>query len=209
VHILDDGFQHLKLARGTDLLLISEADLDDRPLPAGRLRESLAAAASADAALVVAESDAAAQKVGRACRVSSVFRVTRHLGAPYGIATPDGSWSLPAGSRVFAVAAIARPERFFADVAALGWETAGTMTFRDHHPFTPQDLERIIAAAQAASAGAVLTTEKDAVRLEAFAGQVLRPALHAQPAIPFAALPLRVQVEPADAFRTWLMGRLR
>ncbi len=41
VHILDDGFQHLTLARDVDLLLVAEEDLADRPLPGGRLREAL------------------------------------------------------------------------------------------------------------------------------------------------------------------------
>ena len=50
VHVLDDGFQHLKLARDVDLLLVDEDDLTDRVLPAGRLREPLAARRAADAA---------------------------------------------------------------------------------------------------------------------------------------------------------------
>ena len=54
VHVLDDGFQHLQLERDVDLLLLSEDDLSDRPLPGGRLREPLTAAAVADAALVSA-----------------------------------------------------------------------------------------------------------------------------------------------------------
>ena len=53
VHVLDDGFQHLQVARDVDLLLLSEEDLSDRPLPGGRLSEPLTAAAVADAALVV------------------------------------------------------------------------------------------------------------------------------------------------------------
>src|SRR4029079_6398281 len=54
VHLLDDGFQHLELERDVDLLLLSEEDLTDRPLPGGRLRERLEAARHADAALVTA-----------------------------------------------------------------------------------------------------------------------------------------------------------
>jgi tetraacyldisaccharide 4'-kinase len=48
IHVLDDGFQHLRLFRDLDLLCVGEADLDDRPLPAGRLRERASASARAD-----------------------------------------------------------------------------------------------------------------------------------------------------------------
>ena len=71
------------------------------------------------------------------------------------------------GASLFAVAGVARPERFLADIAAAGWQVAGTIVFRDHHPFTDLDVDRIARAARAAGAGVVLTTEKDAVRFEA------------------------------------------
>ncbi|MBI4484956.1 MAG: tetraacyldisaccharide 4'-kinase [Acidobacteria bacterium] len=199
VHILDDGFQHLELARGTDLLLVGEDDLSDLPLPAGRLRESIAAAASADAALVLAGYPSAADRIGRAFHVSPVFRVTRTLGVPRMVAGTHDSVVVPSGSRVFAVAGIARPERFFADLTSVGWEIVGSMIFRDHHRFTRRDVERIAAAAKAASAAIVLTTEKDAVRL----------AAHVHDDLPVASVPLHVGVEPADGFRDWLMGRVR
>ena len=73
VHLLDDGFQHLELERDVDLLLVAEDDLQDRPLPAGRLREGLAAGAAADAALITAGYDTAAERIGRAC--SSIHAV--------------------------------------------------------------------------------------------------------------------------------------
>ena len=199
VHILDDGFQHFELARDTDLLLVGEDDLEDQPLPAGRLRESIAAAANADAALVLAGYPAAAERIGRAFGVSPVFRVTRTLGAPRMIAGARDSVVVPSGSRVFVVAGIARPERFFSDITSVGWDIAGTMTFRDHHRFTRRDAERIVAGAKSASASIVLTTDKDAVRL----------APHIRGDVPVAAVPLHVGVEPEDAFRQWLMGRLR
>jgi tetraacyldisaccharide 4'-kinase len=198
VHILDDGFQHFELARDVDLLLVAEEDLTDAPLPAGRLRESIAAASNADAALVLAGYATAADRIGRAFGVSPVFRVTRSLGVPRMIAGPRDSVVVPSGSRVFTVAGIARPERFFADVTSVGWEIVGSMTFRDHHRFTPRDVERIRAAARSCSAAIVLTTEKDAVRLDAcdLGG------------LPVASVPLHVGVEPPETFRDWLMDRL-
>lgn len=199
VHVLDDGFQHLQLARDLDLLLVSEEDLADQPLPVGRLRERLDAAAVADAALVTAGYDTAADRIGRALRVPTVFRVTRAIAPPRSIMGPRESVVVPPASRVFAVAGIARPDRFMADIAAAGWEVAGSMTFRDHYRFSSRDVTRIVAAATSARSSIVLTTEKDAVRLAALD---LRD-------LPFASLPLVVGVEPDDRFRAWLLDRVR
>ncbi|MBI3491526.1 MAG: tetraacyldisaccharide 4'-kinase [Acidobacteria bacterium] len=198
VHILDDGFQHLDLARDVDLLIASEDDLEDRPLPAGRLREGLAAAHVADAALVTAGYDTAADRIGRALGVSTVFRVTRAIGAPRMIAGARDSVVVPPGARVFVVTGIARPERFVADITSAGWELAGVMEFRDHHPYDDRDVARITAAGRAAASAIVLTTEKDAVRL----------AVCTLGDLPIAAVPLVIGVEPADAFRGWLIAKL-
>jgi tetraacyldisaccharide 4'-kinase len=198
VHLLDDGFQHFALARDVDLLLVAEEDLNDQPLPAGRLRERLSAATAADAALVTAGYAAAAERIGRALALETVFRVTRTIGAPRMVAGPRDSVVVPPASRVFLVTGIARPDRFESDVAAAGWEIGGMMAFRDHHPFDARDLKRIAAAAKACFAAIVLTTEKDAVRLAACdLGD-----------LPMASVPLFVGVEPAERFRDWLFGRL-
>lgn len=199
VHLLDDGFQHLQLARDVDLLLVSEDDLDDRPLPAGRLRERLAAAAAADAALVTAGYDSAAERVARGCGIGRAFRVTRAIGAPRTITGARDTVVVPPASRVFVVAAIARPDRFVADIAAAGWEISGVLSFRDHHRFDARDLARIEAEARAKRSAVVLTTEKDAVRLA---------ACHLGD-LPIAAVPLVVGVEPRDGFRDWLLERIR
>jgi tetraacyldisaccharide 4'-kinase len=198
VHVLDDGFQHLQMARDVDLLVVSEDDLSDRPLPAGRLREPLAAGAHADAALVPAGYPIAVERIARAVGVQTAFRMTHALGAPRTIAAVPETVVVPPESRVFAVAGIARPERFFADLSAAGWDVVGAMKFRDHHRFTARDVSRIASAARSAASAIVLTTEKDAMRLEACdLGD-----------LPIAAVPLLAGVEPADRFRAWLLGRI-
>jgi tetraacyldisaccharide 4'-kinase len=194
VHLLDDGFQHLELDRDIDLLVIDERDLNDQPLPVGRLREPLTTAAKADAALVNSVDDTGAERIGRALGLSTCFRVERHLGMPRRL---DGA-AVPTADRVLAVAGIARPERFFADLAAAGWNVVGTMRFPDHHRFTNRDVERLTAAARAADA-IVMTTEKDAVRL----------AAHDLGTLAVAAVPLTVGIEPAPVFASWLVGRLQ
>ncbi len=198
VHLLDDGFQHLELARDVDLLLVAEEDLQDSPLPAGRLRERLAAAAAADAALITAGYDTAADRIGRAFGVSPVFRVTRTIGAPRRVAGDRESVVVPSNSRVFVVTGIARPDRFASDVLSVGWDICGAIEFRDHHRFTARDVRRIAAQAKATGAMIVLTTEKDAVRLAACdLGD-----------LPMASVPLVVGIEPAGVFQQWLLDRL-
>jgi tetraacyldisaccharide 4'-kinase len=196
VHLLDDGFQHFELARDVDLLLVSDEDLTDQTLPGGRLREPLAAAGFADAALVVAGYLAAAERIARSLGVDVAFYVTRTLGAPRTLA--GDSVVVPSAARVFLVAGIAGPERFFSDAASAGWQVVGTMAFPDHHRFGARDVARIAKAARGVAAAIVLTTEKDAVRL---AGQTMGD-------LPIASVPLILGVEPADRFRSWLLTRL-
>ncbi len=199
VHILDDGFQHLALERDVDLLLVGPDDLEDAVLPAGRLREPLDAASLVDALVVAAEDRGAESELAAALGVPTVFTFERALGEPYWIRRPEPM--IGRDRPVFAVAAIARPERFFNDLRAHGWQLTGTLTFRDHHRYSDADLERIVGAANNAGSAAIVTTEKDASRLEGLDSLDLHD-------LPFAAVPLTVAVEPAGAFLDWLLARL-
>ena len=198
VHVLDDGFQHLGLARDVDLLLVRADDLRQPTLPGGRLRERPHAARGADALIVEAGSSAAAAAVAAGLGVATWFRQHRALGGLQPIAGSPAGERAAGRDRVLAVAGIAAPERFRNALAAAGFEVAGTLAFADHHRFTVADVRRIAADARAFAADLVLTTEKDAVRLAPFA--------------PFdfaiAAVRLCVAVEPVDRFRAWLLGRI-
>jgi tetraacyldisaccharide 4'-kinase len=195
VHLLDDGFQHLELARDVDLLLVSQEDLNDRVVPAGHLREPIAAASCADA-LLAAEEPGELERLRAALGIRTAFGI-RAAQAELRLLGPGTAPSR--STPLFAVAAIARPERFAAGLRAGGWNIAGTMAFRDHHRFGAADLQHIVAAARRAGADAIVTTEKDAVRLES-----CMPA-----PIPVAVAPLQLMVEPAAAFAEWLAARLR
>jgi tetraacyldisaccharide 4'-kinase len=192
-HVLDDGFQHLPLARDVDLLLVAREDLAESVLPAGRLREPLSAARRADA-LLVAGTDEDAAAVGAALDVGMTFRVVSCFGDPARV-HPYGEPAPAGGTRVVAVAAIARPERFFTTLRARGYDVVKECVFRDHHWFSAMDLDRIRHAARDAQADLVLTTAKDAVRM---------PVADTN----WAYLPMDVSVEPADAFSAWLERKL-
>ena len=197
VHVLDDGFQHLQLARDVDLLLAGDEEID-RPsvLPGGRLREPLDAARHADALLWTGparDARTGAERLG----VGRVFDVRRTAGSLHG--APFGDARPSAGARIVAVAAIARPRPFFDGLRAAGFDVAAELTWRDHHRFTPGDLERMREAVGSRGATGVVTTEKDMVRLLPF-----RPL-----PFPVAWQRLDVTIDPADAFTAWLAERLR
>jgi len=199
VHVLDDGFQHFQLERDVDLVLLSAEDVE-RPvtLPAGRLREPIDVVRRASAVIVSEADDAQAAAIGRAVGASGMFRLRRLLDRPRLVEPAGRSVSPAAGTRVLAVAGLARPERFLAAVAREGWAVADHVVFRDHHRYTPADIDGIAAAMRAAGAVMVLTTEKDLVRM-----LPLRPL-----PVPVAWVPLSATVEPVEEFRAWLLARL-
>jgi tetraacyldisaccharide 4'-kinase len=195
VHVLDDGFQHHALERRVDLLIVSEEDLRDRPLPGGRLREPLEAARAADALLWTGGDDdpaAVAERLG----IAAAFRLCRVPGPVQEIGFDSG---VPEpGARVLALAGIARPTAFFRQLRDDGYDVAGELTFPDHHAYSRGDIARIRQALAQSRAGGVVTTEKDMVRLLAW-----RP-------LPFALVwrGVTAEVEPTDAFRSWLLDAL-
>ncbi len=198
VHLLDDGFQHLMLERDVNLLLVAPGDLDETLLPFGRLREPLAAASAADAVIVPGVEEGEARAVAQRLGVERCFTAVARTGSPRAVRPYGAPAEVAPGAAVLGVTGIARPGRFFSAVMAQGWRLTGEMRFRDHHRYTARDVERIVTAAQRAGATAVLTTAKDAVRLEPLGPFPL----------PFAWLPLELTIEPADAFREWLIARL-
>jgi tetraacyldisaccharide 4'-kinase len=199
VHLLDDGFQHLALARGTDLVIVSADDLADaRTLPSGRLREPLAAASAAHAVLVPSATQEQARTVAASLGVETAYRLERRTGEPRPLDAVGASAAARTRAPVLAAAGIARPDRFFEELRAAGWDVKRTMSFRDHHRYSRADAASLVEAARSAGARAIVTTEKDLVRLLPF-----RPLM-----LPVIWLPLAVEIEPAPTFRAWLAARL-
>jgi tetraacyldisaccharide 4'-kinase len=197
VHLLDDGFQHVTLARDVDLLLVGSADLrDGRTLPAGRLREPLDAIPAADA-IVLSGDDATDTSRVSALGARRVYRLARR-GADASFLDSGQAATPEIVGPVAVVAGIARPERVAEDARAAGWTIVDDIVFPDHHAYSAADIDAIGRRARAAGASAVLTTAKDAVRL----------APHAPLGLPVAILALDVSIEPAAEFQGWLRERL-
>ena len=189
VHVLDDGFQHLQLARDLDVLVTTMGEIPKgRVIPRGRLREPRDAASRAQVLVVSDATAGAASTEAWSLGISQSCGALRTLGAPVGIGD-QGSGIRALDSAVLAVAGIAHPSRFVAGLRDSGWTVADSLLFPDHHRYTRADLAVIASRLQTSGARAVLTTDKDAVRFEALG------------ALPFVAyrVPLVVTFEPADA----------
>jgi tetraacyldisaccharide 4'-kinase len=203
VHLLDDGFQHVQLRRDVELVVIDRSHLDERLLPFGSLREPIAAARAADA-LLVSGSDADVQTVTAKLAVEHVFTLAPKYDALRAISAGGGEAFEAHDRRVIAVAGIARPERFFAALRELGWDVVRELVFRDHHWYTGRDVDAIRRVAAGMAVDLVVTTEKDAVRLQPLVTQAPSP----DGAVAWAALPLGLVIEPPDRFNAWLAARL-
>lgn len=162
VHLLDDGFQHRRLARDLDIVLLTRRDVEDVLLPAGNLREPLSMLNKADV-IVVREDEAEGLRhfISGLVRESgrpSIWQIRRRLSMG-----ADGGGKLP--EQALAFCGIARPEGFVSMLHAEGWRPAGTVVFRDHHRYGEADVRKLIRRAEEAGADGFVTTEKDAVKL--------------------------------------------
>jgi len=170
--VLDDGFQHRRLGRDLDLLLIDAS----RPfgfgylLPRGLLREPIHNLRRADA-VVLTRCDQADPKaladIEKTVRWHNArMPLVRAVHKPVGFADLAGN-AVPASAagRIGALAGIARPDAFDRTLAGLGIAIADRRRPGDHHVYTAADVEAIRAWARDARLDAIVTTEKDAVKL--------------------------------------------
>ena len=170
--ILDDGFQHRRLARTADWVLIAAEQYSHsrRMLPAGPHREPVSALSRAHVVVVTRKSAA----IGLAERIANDLQSVAprvavaicHL-APAGVVHAAGgtveSLDRLRGARVLAVAAIGAPNAFFAQLRSAGVAELRTVEMRDHHAFTTDDVQRLMQDAR--TMDAVVCTLKDAVKL--------------------------------------------
>lgn len=170
IFILDDGFQHLRLHRDLNILLMDCcAPLGNgRTLPAGLLREPPSAMKRADLVVYTRCSGAQAPTVHGvipACRAGHALTGVELL--------PGGErqqFNILHGRRGVAFAGIADPEVFFASLREEGVDLVATVSFDDHCRYGEQEVARLVAACRTAGADYLITTGKDAVKL----GSVLR-----------------------------------
>jgi tetraacyldisaccharide 4'-kinase len=160
LHILDDGFQHRKLHRDFEIVLLAHGDLHGSLLPLGRLREPLSSLGRANA--VVAPADLA-EMLTR----PNIWHIRRRLVLPQ-----------PAPTRPLAFCGLAQPRQFWQSLADIGIYPVGTFAFGDHHRYKALDIALLQRLARQHEANGFLTTEKDLVKLDASQlAPVIAPAL--------------------------------
>lgn len=174
VFVLDDGFQHLRVARNLNILTIDATNPwgNRRLLPAGILRESPAELDRADC-IVISRADDASQteelqrEIDELSGGPTIFtsRMTlRRLRQVAGHESPVDADEIKA-SRVSAFCGVGNPESFFALVRRAGYQLCHTQTFRDHHIYSQADMDRVTRESNKHGAQVLLTTAKDEVKL--------------------------------------------
>ena len=166
VILLDDGFQHWKLERALDIVLIDALD----PLAGGLLREGPSALSRAGA-IVISRVDSRRTYAGLRAMIS------RYSDAPVFTSRVKAErWVEWDGiGKAAAFCGLANPASFWKTLEQLGIEPVHEWSFGDHHRYTPRELRRVKARAIKAGATMLLTTEKDFVNLPADAAVIVAP----------------------------------
>jgi tetraacyldisaccharide 4'-kinase len=182
--ILDDGFQHLKLSRDLDIVL-------HRPGAKAVLREGPKALRRAGIVLFDAEAGPAelplfGNRPPRPLVFAFRIRPRDILDLGSGRLSPPESLS---GKKAVAFCGLARPERFLDLLRGLSLEVAESLAFPDHYDYPSRALAKIASACGRHRPDLLVTTEKDAVKIEAAAGL-----------FPLPTFVLRVGLELPSAF---------
>jgi tetraacyldisaccharide 4'-kinase len=176
VFILDDGFQHRRLYRDLDIVIIDSSQplKTNRMFPRGTMREPLSELRRCHIAMIngavdKVKSDPIAAEIHDCHEQGQIFYCAQSIRT----LLPFSSWNEgltdhSAGARIqsaYLVAAVGNPERFKRDIRQLGIEVRGTGFFADHYWLKPKDWQACAETARSQSVDAIVITEKDAVKL--------------------------------------------
>jgi 3-deoxy-D-manno-octulosonic-acid transferase len=209
VVVLDDGFQHARLDRQLDIVLVDALDPfgGGYSLPLGRLREPLEGLSRADIFVVTrSESGRVAQAAehflrGRNSR-ASVFHARALPEAWVSAATGETqSANALSDKRVAAFCGLGNPEYFWCTLAGLGLHVPVRLEFEDHHAYNPRELRYMGRHFRDEGVEAVVTTEKDFVNLCEDPGHLLAP-------LPLYWLRIGVELDREDEFLAAIRQRL-
>ncbi|HZT69999.1 MAG TPA: tetraacyldisaccharide 4'-kinase [Terriglobia bacterium] len=205
VHILDDGFQHLSLAREVDLVAVdlTRNVFHEALFPAGRMREPASALARANLIVLTRSEigDAASmeKQIRRINPEAPIFRCETSLLA---LAELGGRREVDAaqyhGKPACAFCAIGNPSAFFADLRRWGFHLVAELAFRDHHVYHESDLLRISRTASETGAAFLITTEKDVMNLPP----------QVQIVLPVLACEIQAKILDVGQFEKVLLARL-
>jgi tetraacyldisaccharide 4'-kinase len=181
VHLLDDGFQHRRLARAVDIVVLHASDFAGKLLPAGRLREPLASLRRASIAVLRVEDAGYAARLRTQFPALLIWQVARAIEFA------------PSAEPAVAFCGIAHPGEFFGSLTRVGAALTATHAFRDHHRWTDADISTLLTSILATGARRLLTTEKDLIRMSAAHRDRLSQAAE------LSAVPLRARLVDEEA----------
>jgi tetraacyldisaccharide 4'-kinase len=198
--VLDDGFQHLRVARDLDIVTIDSTNPwgGGRLLPEGRLREPLTGLERADCVVLtrvdqVGDTTSIQQELRRftSCPVFTSRMKTRAI-------VPLNASSTAVFTPVAAFCGIGNPQSFFKHVRREGYEPMLNKALRDHQGYSQQLIDSITNEAEHAGARSLLTTAKDAVKLRSFN---LR--------LPLFSVDIEISIDDEDAFRQLILNAVK
>ena len=200
--VLDDGFQHLRLARDLNIVTIDATNPwgGGSLLPYGRLRESPEGLTRADCIVItrcelVEDTTDLRAEIKRISGERPIFNShMRNVGVS---ALKNGANTLGPGARVAAFCAVGNPESFFESVQRAGYEIALQKAFMDHHDYSQDEIDSLTREAEKSGATALITTAKDAVKLRALAFEM-----------PCYVLESEISIGEAEALRQMIFTRI-
>jgi tetraacyldisaccharide 4'-kinase len=197
VIILDDGFQHRRIARDLDIVTIDATNPwgNGNLLPAGIMREPLTALSRADCFVITRADDAARtanlrDELRKINAEAPLFTSITKLSETRMLATNINASLDPKAQPIAAFCAIGNPESFFDLLKREGFQLKYQRAFRDHYRFNQSDLDRVEAAARESGAELLITTAKDAVKLRELKIQM-----------PCYVADIAIDIDPNEQFR--------
>ena len=200
--VLDDGFQHLRLARDLNIACIDATNPwgGGRLLPYGRLRESVEGLRRADCVVLT-----------RCDQVESVEELRKEIRELIGerpifesrmqplrvVSLKNGPETMALPGRVGAFCAVGNPDSFFKSLRELGYDVGLERAFADHHAYSPSDVDALHQLAKETGASALITTAKDAVKLK---GMTF--------ALPCYVLEIEIEIDDAEQFLRLILQAL-
>ena len=188
--VLDDGFQHLRLARDLNIVTVDATNPwgGGQLLPHGRLREPLSGLSRADCVVLTrcdqaGDLDPLREQIRSFIRRRPLFESTMSPRRP----------PLASGP-VAAFCAVGNPNSFFEQLRNSGSELVLEKAFRDHHAYTQKDVDDLTDAAIRAGAKSLITTAKDAVKLRS-----LRFSL------PYSVFEIEIAIKDEEALRRLIL----
>lgn len=196
--VLDDGFQHQRIARQLNILTIDAMNPwgNGRLLPGGNLREPIKEVARADCVVITRADSVDTRELrhqverirpGMPIFLSHMKHTRLGEFAPTSL---NQNFAQIRSIPVAAFCAIGNPESFFSLLRREGYNVVLTRTFRDHHKYTQTDIDQLVNEARGAGAQALFTTAKDSVKLRQLSF-----------AIPHYTAEIEIEIEPEDILR--------